>query len=81
MENLPPMPVKRMSGAAVTLDDTIYIVGGVGGSQKMLVFDPTQLTWNEQPGPEQPREHTAAVPRRNLDNRRTLERLRRVEQC
>ena len=61
-ENLPPMPVKRMSGAAVTLHDTIYIVGGVGGSQKMLVFDPTQLTWNEQPGPEQPREHTAAVP-------------------
>ena len=62
-EDLPPMPIKQMSGAAVTLDDRIYIVGGVGSDGRiMLVFDPNQLTWSELIGPEQPREHTSAVP-------------------
>ncbi|MEE9215921.1 MAG: kelch repeat-containing protein [Anaerolineales bacterium] len=61
-EELPPMPEERMSGAAVTLEDTIYIMGGVGGSDQMLAFDPTQLSWQSLQGPQQPREHTTAVP-------------------
>ena len=50
-----------MSGAAATIGDTIYIVGGVGGSDRLLAFDPRSGTWRSFDGPRQPREHTAAV--------------------
>ena len=58
---LPEMPEERMSGAAVTLGDSIYVVGGVGGSRQMMAFEPQARIWRLLPGPEQAREHTAAV--------------------
>lgn len=55
------MPEERMSGAAVTIGDAIYIIGGVGGSGRLLAFDPRSGTWRSFDGPRQPREHTAVV--------------------
>jgi hypothetical protein len=60
-EELDDMPEPRMSGAAVTIGDTIYVVGGVGGGDGLLAFDPNRGSWRTHPGPAQPREHTAAV--------------------
>lgn len=58
---LPSMPERRMSGAAVTLGEQIMVVGGVGGSQDLLVFDLSSQSWSRRSGPLQPSEHTAAV--------------------
>ena len=55
------MPERRMSGEAVSLGDSIYLVGGTGGTTAMLRFDPAEESWTVLPGPVQPREHVAAV--------------------
>jgi len=60
-EELADMPEPRMAGAAVTLGETIYVVGGVGDSDQLLAFDPVNESWRTYPGPRQPREHTGAV--------------------
>jgi non-specific serine/threonine protein kinase len=60
-QGLDPMPEARLAGAAVTLADKIYLVGGAGGSEALLVFSPLQESWELLPGPAQPREHVSAV--------------------
>jgi N-acetylneuraminic acid mutarotase len=56
-----PMLESRLGGAAVTLDDYIYILGGVGGSGALLRYDPADNSWDSLASPAQAREHTAAV--------------------
>jgi N-acetylneuraminic acid mutarotase len=51
----------RSAGAAVTLGDKIYIIGGVGGSEGLLEFSPAEQAWQLLNGPSQPREHVSAV--------------------
>lgn len=58
---LAPMPEKRLAGAAVVLDEYIYIVGGRGGSSALLRFDPQANSWAKRASLSLPREHTAAV--------------------
>ncbi len=60
---LADMPELVTAGAAVTLGETIFLVGGGGsaGEGEMLAFSPEQGSWRVLPGPEVPREHLAAV--------------------
>ena len=55
------MPEPRLAGAAVTLNDKIYIAGGSGGSQALLEFNPKQEGWRLLSAPAQAREHVSAV--------------------
>ena len=59
-----PMPEMRMGGAAVSLGDAIYVVGGestANSDQPTLRYDPTADVWSELAPLDQPREHIAAV--------------------
>ena len=55
------MPEPRLAGAAVTLDDYIYVLGGTGGSTALLRYDPARDEWMELAALSQLREHTAAA--------------------
>lgn len=54
------LPVPTGSGAAVTLDGQIYLVGGVP-SGGLMRYDPEEDRWEELAPPQQAREHLAAV--------------------
>jgi N-acetylneuraminic acid mutarotase len=56
-----PMPEARLGGAAVSLGDYLYVIGGVGGSSNLLRYEPVQDRWESLAALSQPREHTAAV--------------------
>ena len=58
--DLPPLPAPVAAGAAVAVGDSIFLVGGApdGG---LLRYDPTQNSWDQLSGPDQKREHLAAV--------------------
>ena len=51
----------RLAGAAVTLDDYIYVMGGTGGSNALLRYDPARDEWTSLAALSQSREHTAAA--------------------
>jgi N-acetylneuraminic acid mutarotase len=55
------MPEPRLAGAAVTLGDFIYVIGGTGGSNALLRYDPARNQWTSLAGLSQSREHTAAA--------------------
>ena len=55
------MPETRMSGAAVSLGDFIYVAGGVGGTDALLRYDPVLDTWERLAPLSRQREHLAAV--------------------
>jgi len=55
------MPEPRLAGAAVTLGDYIYIVGGTGGSNALLRYDPALDEWTSLASLSESREHTAAT--------------------
>jgi N-acetylneuraminic acid mutarotase len=50
-----------MSGAALALDDYLYVIGGVGGSNALLRYDPATDHWEMRTPLPRPREHLAAV--------------------
>ena len=59
---MPPMPHPRAAGAAVTIDDKIYVFGGQADNQLVAptdVFDGT--TWTTVADLPTPREHLAAA--------------------
>jgi N-acetylneuraminic acid mutarotase len=58
---LAPMPESRLAGAAVTMDNYIYIVGGVGGTQDLLRYDPQANTWKKLAAMHVAREHVPAA--------------------
>ncbi len=58
---LPAMPEPRFAGAAIALDEYIYLVGGVGPSGRTLRYHPGKRTWKLLAATNQRREHTAAV--------------------
>ncbi|MCW6003129.1 hypothetical protein K1W54_00820 [Micromonospora sp. CPCC 205371] len=54
------MPQPRGAGTAVSVENTIYVAGGVnagGLSRQMLVYDVAADRWSAAPGPPTPREH------------------------
>lgn len=55
------MPEARAAGAAVTVGDKIYVVGGTGPTgalaEDTLVYDVATDTWSLAPGLSQPRKH------------------------
>jgi hypothetical protein len=54
------MPQSRGAGTAVSVENTIYVAGGVnagGLSRQMLVYDVAADRWSAAPGPPTPREH------------------------
>ena len=55
------MPEPRLAGAVVTLDNYIYIIGGTGGSNALLRYDPARDDWTSLAGLSESREHTAAT--------------------
>ena len=56
-----PMPEPRLAGAALTLGDYIYIVGGTAGSNALLRYDPARDQWTKLASLSESREHTAAA--------------------
>ncbi|MEZ4830827.1 MAG: kelch repeat-containing protein [Caldilineaceae bacterium] len=54
------MPEARMSSGA-GLGDAIYVVGGVGGTEALLHYDPAADTWTTAASLPRHREHLAAV--------------------
>lgn len=59
--SLAPMPEARLAGAAVTLGNHLYVVGGAGGTQALLRYSPATDSWASLAPLKQAREHTAAV--------------------
>lgn len=57
---LASMPETRVAGAAVSLGDYLYVIGGTGGTAALLRYDATADTWTSLASLNQPREHTAA---------------------
>jgi N-acetylneuraminic acid mutarotase len=56
------MPLLRGAGIAVTLDDRIYVLGGVGPEPEVaLEYDPAADTWSRRAAMPAPREHLAAA--------------------
>jgi N-acetylneuraminic acid mutarotase len=55
------MPERRLGGAAVALNEKLYLVGGVGGSAALLEYDPATDTWTTRASLAQPRDHVAAA--------------------
>lgn len=55
------LPERRLGGAAVVLNDLIYIVGGVGGSNALLEYNPRADTWRVLAAMSEGRDHVAAV--------------------
>ncbi len=58
--DLAALPTPVAAGAAVALGDSIYVVGGAPGGG-LLRYDFTQKSWHQLLGPQQKREHLAAV--------------------
>ena len=58
---LAPMPENRWAGAAATLGDYIYFLGGSGSSSDLLRYDPAGDSWTRLAPLLQAREHTQAV--------------------
>lgn len=59
-EPVAPLPAGRAAGAAVALDESAYLVGGIGPgglAAEMLVYDTTTNRWESAPGPPTRREH------------------------
>jgi non-specific serine/threonine protein kinase len=57
---LPPMPEPRAAGGAATIEDRIYIAGGVGPeglASTTMVFEPAAARWSTSPGVPTQREH------------------------
>lgn len=50
-----------MAGAAAAVGDRIYLAGGVGGGEDLLVYAPESDSWRRLGGPSIRREHVAAV--------------------
>jgi N-acetylneuraminic acid mutarotase len=55
------MPEPRLAGAAVTLGEYIYILGGTGGSNALLRYDPSQNEWTSLASLAEAREHIAGA--------------------
>src|SRR5260370_449016 len=64
-EILNPMPASRTAGAAVTLGDYIYLIGGITSQAHVILptwrYDPANDTWTAVAPLLQPREHVDAV--------------------
>ncbi|CEM04380.1 unnamed protein product [Vitrella brassicaformis CCMP3155] len=63
-EWLPPLPLPRAAGAAVTQPETgkVYVVGGELSGNEMLIYDPATFTWEvHDEGPPRRREHVGAA--------------------
>jgi large repetitive protein len=58
---LSEMPEPRAAGAVVVVDDLFYLVGGTGGSNRVLRYDPTQDAWRRLSELDGAREFPAAV--------------------
>ncbi|HET7091683.1 MAG TPA: hypothetical protein VFL17_23880, partial [Anaerolineae bacterium] len=58
---LESMPERRMSAAAVTIGDTVYMAGGVGDSDSLLEFTLDTGEWRILSGGLHPRDHANAV--------------------
>ena len=61
MAVLARMPEPRLAGAAVTVDNYIFVLGGTGGSNALLRYDPTLDEWTSLAGLSESREHIAAA--------------------
>jgi N-acetylneuraminic acid mutarotase len=60
--DLAPMPEGRLGHRMLAIDDRLYVVGGIGDSRRVLVYDVAAVSWSaraEMPAP--PRDHVAAV--------------------
>jgi N-acetylneuraminic acid mutarotase len=55
------MPEPRLAGAAVTLGGYLYIIGGTGGSNALLRYEPGRDEWSSLASLSESREHTAAT--------------------
>ncbi len=60
-ETLDPMPEPVAAGAAVTIDDLIFVIAGVGTERAVLVLDPVTGRWGRRSPLPQRREHLAAA--------------------
>jgi hypothetical protein len=61
-QELPPMPETRFGHRMVAVGSRVYVVGGVGPTSEVLIYDPATDTWTTgAPMPEQQRNHVAAV--------------------
>ena len=56
-----PMPEERTEVAVAALDGRIYVVGGFGGSGKLLEYDPATDRWRERAAPPASLHHAGAV--------------------
>ena len=59
-EAVAPLPSGRAAGAAVALDGSVYVAGGIGPgglAAEMLVYDVAADRWSSLPGPPTRREH------------------------
>ena len=60
-QELAPMPEARWAGAAATLGEHIYFLGGSSSSSDLLRYDPAADSWTRLAPLLQSREHTQAV--------------------
>lgn len=59
--DLAPMPEGRLGHRMVGVDGRLYVVGGVGGSGNVLVYDVAAGTWSTGAPMAEPRDHLAVV--------------------
>lgn len=56
-----PLPEERTEVAAAEVGGRIYVVGGLGGTQALLEYDPVSDRWRQRARVPQPLHHTAAA--------------------
>jgi non-specific serine/threonine protein kinase len=58
---LAPMPDARLGHRMVAVDDHLYVVGGIGSTQAVLVYDPEANAWTAAAPIPASRDHLAVV--------------------
>ncbi|HYM52852.1 MAG TPA: kelch repeat-containing protein [Candidatus Dormibacteraeota bacterium] len=56
-----PMPEERLGHRMLAIGGRLYVVGGIGGTGRVLVYDPATQTWSAAAEMPSPRDHIAAV--------------------
>lgn len=64
-QELAPMPESRLGHRMLAVEGKLYVVGGIGGTGRVLVYDPAAGTWSTGAEMPSPRDHIAAVPVEN----------------
>lgn len=60
-QELPSMPEGRLGHRMLTVGGRLFVVGGIGGTGLVLIYDPATETWSTGAELPSPRDHVAAV--------------------